>query len=93
MASKKFPSSSLKKHLLLVFGTGFILILALGITLLLHQNNVEDQVYTNNYTTSLLFSDSLASASGAAPWALISLNWFVCRSAVKRWISYVKKQF
>lgn len=93
MAKEKPQSNSLKKRILLVFGTAIILALALGITWVLHENNVEDQVYTNNYTTSLLFSDSLASASGAAPWALISLNWFVCRSAVKRWIAYVKNQF
>lgn len=70
-----------------------IVLIALAVTFLLYKHEVEKQVYTNNYTTSILFSDSLAQASGAAPWALLSLNWFVCRSMVKRWLAYIKKRF
>ncbi|MFA4815556.1 MAG: hypothetical protein WC924_05935 [Candidatus Gracilibacteria bacterium] len=86
-----------KKHLLRTglrgVGVGIILAGALALTYVLYQNNVENQVFTNNYTTSVLFSDSLATASGAAPWALLSLNWFVCRSMVKRWLRFIKKRF
>lgn len=74
-------------------GTGVIMAGALIVTYTLYQNNVEEQVFTNNYTTSVLFSDSLASASGAAPWALLSLNWFVCRAMIKRWLSFITKRF
>lgn len=79
--------------LLKALGVIFILGLALGVTYFLYHQNVEEQIFTNNYTTSVLFSDSLASASGAAPWALLSLNWFLCRSAVKRWLGFIKKRF
>ncbi len=85
-----------KKHIgtgLKWFGTASILSLALVLTWVLHQHGIEDDVYTNNYTTSVLFSDSLASASGAAPWAMLSLNWFVCRAMIKRWLLFVKKRF
>lgn len=86
-----------KKHLLRTglrgVGTGIIMASALVVTYVLYQNNVEEQVFTNNYTTSVLFSDSLASASGAAPWALLSLNWFVCRAMIKRWLGFITKRF
>jgi hypothetical protein len=86
-----------KKHILKTSlragGTALILVLALLATFQLYQNDVNKEVYMNNYTTSVLFSDSLSTASGAAPWALLSLNWFVCRAAVKRWLSFVTKRF
>lgn len=81
------------KHLttgIMVAGVILILSIAGVITYFLYQNNVEDQVFTNNYTTSVLFSDSLASSSGAAPWALLSLNWFACRAMIKRWMVFIK---
>lgn len=89
---KKASNKHLSKFLLV---GGVILILAIGglITYFLYQNNVGDQVFTNNYTTSVLFSDSLATSSGAAPWALLSLNWFACRAMVNRWIGFIRARF
>lgn len=86
-----------KTHLLRTglrgIGTGVIMGGALIVTFALYQNDVQEQVFTNNYTTSVLFSDSLASASGAAPWALLSLNWFLCRAMIKRWLGFIMKRF
>lgn len=90
--SKKALNSKLK-ILIRWGGTGTILSLALAVTYVLYQFNVEERVFTNNYTTSVLFSDSLATSSGAAPWALLSLNWFVCRSMIKRWLGFAKAYF
>lgn len=78
---------------IMILGILVILTIAGVITYFLHQNNVNEQVFTNNYTTSVLFSDSLASSSGAAPWALMSLNWFACRAILKRWILFIKNYF
>ncbi len=76
-----------------VLGTSLIVAIAVGISFQLYQNGFEEKVFTNNYTTSILYSDSLATASGAAPWALMSLNWFLCRSVIKRWFLLLKKYF
>lgn len=76
-----------------VLGTTLILSLAIVISFQLYKNGYEEKVFTNNYTTSVLYSDSLATASGAAPWALMSLNWFLCRSMIKRWFLFLKKRF
>ncbi len=89
---KKTPSRQFSKALM-VGGVIVILATAGVITYLLYQNNVEDQVFTNNYTTSVLFSDSLATSSGAAPWALLSLNWFACRAMIQRWMAFIRARF
>lgn len=75
--------------------SGSFLILSLGILISfkLYNSSLEEAVYTNNYTTSILYSDSLAMSSGAAPWALMSLNWFLCRSGLKRWWRFISKRF
>ena len=89
---KKEPNKHLSKGLLV---GGVIVIVAIAglITYYLYQNNVEEQVFTNNYTTSVLFYDSLATSSGAAPWALLSLNWFVCRAMIQRWMAFIRARF
>ncbi len=74
-------------------GSLTIFTLAGIITYVLYQHDVQEQVFTNNYTTSVLFSDSLSTASGAAPWALLSLNWFACRAFMKRWSGFITKRF
>ena len=74
-------------------GCGLILVLALGISFKLYNSSLEDTVFTNNYTTSVLYSDSLTVSSGAAPWALMTLNWFLARSALKRWWHFITKLF
>lgn len=84
---------NLYKKLLQYGGSATILGLAGVITYVLYQHDVQEQVFTNNYTTSVLFSDSLATSSGAAPWALLSLNWFACRAMMKRWLGYITKRF
>ena len=89
---KKTPNKPFSK-VLMVGGVVLILAIAGLITYYLYQNNVEDSVFTNNYTTSVLFSDSLATSSGAAPWALLSLNWFACRAMIKRWMAFIRARF
>lgn len=89
---KKKTNIHLSKGLL-VAGVVVILAIAGYITYYLYQNNVDEQVFTNNYTTSVLFSDSLATSSGAAPWALLSLNWFVCRALIQRWMGFIRSRF
>lgn len=84
---------NLKIELLSGIGTGTILALGIVLTYILYINGVEHAVYTNNYTTSVLFSDSLTTASGAAPWALLSLNWFACKAVIKKWRSSIRKWF
>lgn len=74
-------------------GCGLILVLATVISLKLYNSTLEDAVFTNNYTTSVLYSDSLTVSSGAAPWALMTLNWFLARTALKRWWHFVTKYF
>ena len=74
-------------------GSGLILVLAIGISFKLYNSTLEDAVFTNNYTTSVLYSDSLTVSSGAAPWALMTLNWFLARSALKRWWQFITKYF
>lgn len=82
---------NLKLEVLSGIGTGMILSLGVIVTYELYVNGVENAVYTNNYTTSVLFSDTLTTASGAAPWALLSLNWFACKAVIKKWRGYMKR--
>lgn len=75
------------------FGGSVILGTALVFSFWLYTNGFDNTVYTNNYTTSILYSDSLATASGAAPWALMTLNWFLARSGLKHWVNWITKRF
>lgn len=94
MPSRNIPSkASFLGFCLRVTGSSLILTLAVVISLGLYENGIEKDVFTNNYTTSVLYSDSLTTMSGAAPWALLSLNWLVCRSAIKRWLQLIRKHF
>lgn len=85
------PYKNLKTDVLSGIGTGLIVSLALFATYELYIHGIENKVFTNNYTTSVLFSDSLAASTGAAPMALAGLNWFICKSAVKKWRKAIRK--
>lgn len=81
---------NLKTDLLSGLGTGLILSLGIGLTYELYIHGIENKVFTNNYTTSVLFSDTLASSTGAAPMALAGLNWFLCRMSIKKWRKFIR---
>lgn len=85
------PFKNLKIDVLSGIGTALILVLSVGITYELYMYGVENNVYTNNYTTSVLLSDTLASGTGAAPFALAGLNWFFCKSAIKTWRRFIRQ--
>jgi Na+/glutamate symporter len=72
-------------------GTGLILSLAIFLTYILYQHGIENKVFANNYTTSVLFSHSLATGTSAAPMALAGLNWFFCKTAVKKWRKAIRR--
>lgn len=74
-------------------GTGLIIALGLFVTAQLYMHGVEHSAYSNNYTTNLLLSDSLTETTGAAPWAIFSLNWFLCKTAVKKWRGFICSYF
>ena len=74
-------------------GTGLILALGLVVTLELYTHGIEHNVYSNNYTTNLLLSETLVTTSGAAPWAIFSLNWFLCKSAIIKWRRFIYSYF
>lgn len=78
-----------KKEVFSGLGTGVILGTALLSTALLYQYGIENKIFTNNLTTSVLFSDTLSTANGAAPWVLMSFNWFLCKSGVKHWRKFI----
>ena len=82
---------NLKIDVLSGIGTALILVLAVGVTYELYMYGIENKVYTNNYTTSVLLSDTLSTGTGAAPFALAGLNWFICKSGIKRWRSFIRK--
>ncbi|QQR55102.1 hypothetical protein IPG41_00800 [Candidatus Peregrinibacteria bacterium] len=82
---------NLKIDLLSGTGTALILVLAIGVTYELYIYGIENMVYTNNYTTSVLLSDTLATGTGVAPLALAGLNWFICKSAIKKWRKFIRK--
>ncbi len=82
---------NLKTDVLSGVGTGLILSLGIGLTYELYVHGIENNVFTNNYTTSVLFSDTLANSTGAAPWAILGLNWFFCKSAVKKWRKFIRQ--
>ncbi len=84
------PHKNLKIDVLSGLGTGLILSLAIGLTYELYLHGIENDVYTNNYTTSILFSDTLSTGTGAAPLALAGLNWFLCRTGIKKWRKAVR---
>lgn len=84
------PYKNLKTDVLSGVGTALILIITVGVTYELYIHGIENKVFTNNYTTTVLFSDTLATGTGAAPWALMGLNWFICKSAVKKWRKYIR---
>ncbi len=73
-------------------GTGLIVAFSLFVTFQLYLNGVEKSVYTNNYTTNLLLSDTLTETSGAAPWLLLSVLWFVTKTTVKKWRRFIFDQ-
>ena len=66
-------------------GTGLIIAFSLFVTGELYLNGVEHSVYTNNYTTNLLLSDTLTNTTGAAPWLLLSVLWLACKTTIKKW--------
>ena len=73
---------------------GYLMILGFGIsiTIWIYKNHIQHNVFTNNYTTSVLFSESLKSTSGAAPWAIISLNWYLCKSGIMKWAKWIRQK-
>jgi|GEM_PF-2098826 len=83
----------LKIKLLSLLGSLIILGIMALISYEFYLHGTENNVYTNNYTTSVLFSDTLVTASGAAPLALFSLNFFVCRSLIKKWRHFIRRNF
>lgn len=86
----KYP---LRSQILSGLGTGLILTFSLVITFQLYANNVEHAVYTTNYTTNLLIPDTLTQTTGAAPWLLVSVLWFACRTTVKKWRKFIYSYF
>lgn len=86
-------AKKLKIKLLILLGAILILLATGLVSYELYLHGIENKVYTNNYTTSVLFSDSLVASSGAAPLALFSLNFFFCRSLIKKWARLIKRKF
>lgn len=74
-------------------GSGLILSFALLLAYVLWEMGVNGQVYTHNYSTSVLLTEGLRTASGAAPWALLSVNAFFARKTAKIWRSRLKQFF
>lgn len=75
-------------------GTGLILSLGILVSYGLYTQGMENKIFANNYSTTVLLSDSLTSKTGAAaPWALFSLMYFVCRSSVKKWRRFIFRNF
>lgn len=89
MKHKSTHRRNWKKEVLNGLGSGLILGGALLSTAVLYQYGVEDKIFTNNLTTSVLFSDTLSTANGAAPWVLMSFNWFLCKAGLKRWRRFI----
>ena len=83
---------SAKFYVLSGVGAGVILSFAIIFTIILWQNGIEGDIYSQNYSTSVFFTDGLTAGSGAAPWALISVNWLGARTGIKRWRSYLKNK-
>ncbi|MFA5855543.1 MAG: hypothetical protein WC846_04700 [Candidatus Gracilibacteria bacterium] len=82
------------KTKILCFGGSALILLVIGfISYELYLHGLENKVYANNISTSIFFSDTLATAGTAAPWALFSLNFFICRSLIKKWWRFAKKNY
>jgi len=83
---KKYP---VQFYLISGIGSGLILSFTIGMTYVFWKYGVEQNIFTNNYSTSVLLTDSLYTATGAAPLALISVNWLACRIGIKQWRKFV----
>ncbi|MBT4384285.1 hypothetical protein HOD30_00895 [Candidatus Peregrinibacteria bacterium] len=84
---------SAKFYLASGLGCSLILIIGMSMTYVFWQLGVEESIFTNHLTTSVLLTDQLALVGAAAPWALISINWLACRVGIKRWRKFSKKHF
>ncbi len=93
MASPKPKSKFNPKYTgLLLLGSSVIILTMAWITWNLYQNGVNNEVLTSNYQSSILLSSSAATGSGAAPYALAGLNWFICKTGIKTWRKYLQKK-
>ena len=70
-------------------GCSVIVVLAICATYLLWQAGVKEQIYTSTMTTSVFFTSGLDSLGASTPWALLSLNWFACRSMIHKYRNFV----
>jgi hypothetical protein len=82
-----------KKHFYLISGVSSALIisLAIGLTWLAWEMGLNNALMTENLSTSLINQEVIKQAGTAAPWALMSLNWFVCKETIKKWRAFLKR--
>lgn len=78
-----------------VSGLGASVILSLGVavTAAMWHYGFRDATIATNYTTSFLFPETVRMATVASPWALASLNGFLCKYGIKAWRKWAKHYF
>jgi ABC-type transporter Mla maintaining outer membrane lipid asymmetry permease subunit MlaE len=82
-----------KFYLAILLGCSVILTIGGAMTYIFWQLGIEEKIFTNQFTTSVLLTDEIALVGAAAPWALISINWLACRVGIKKWHNFSKKTF
>jgi hypothetical protein len=91
-SSKAKRSSRLLFVLVNGFGATLIISLAIAMTFVMWRHGVEQGIFLNNYSTSVLFVDSLKGVGAAAPWALLSINGLIAKLSLRSWRSFLKKK-
>lgn len=87
---KKYPV-----QFYVVSGLGASVILSLGVaaTAAMWHYGFREATIATNYTTSFLFPETFHMANAASPWALASLNAFLCKYSIKGWRKWAKRRF
>ena len=82
-----------KFYLVSSLGAAAIILGAMLMTYVFWKLGVEQNIFIEHFSTSVLFTDGLEIAGSATPWALISINWLACKMGIRRWRKIMKKRF
>ncbi len=74
-------------------GSSLILIGMAAFTQLLWTHGIENHVFAANISTALFLGDHLSFTTEAAPYALVSMNWFLANCFEKEFRLWAKKRF
>lgn len=87
--AKKLSSRSF--YVISGVGASMILSLGVAVTALMWHFGFSESIVAANYSTSFLITDAVKVAQNASPWALVSLNAFVCRYGIFKWVNWLKR--